>query len=172
VVLTLVVLASAVLRLQLYQDAYGWTELRLYVAVSMAAMAVTLVTLAAFLATDRTRWLGHVMGVIGLVSLMALNVIAPAAFVAERNLQRIIDPSLVPPGGQAALDADYLGVLPDDAVPVLVAALPRLPASEAYRIRNVLERRERALAEAAYQSPFSWNLGRERAREALRTVAD
>jgi hypothetical protein len=172
VVLTLVVLASAVLRLQLYQDAYGWTELRLYVAVSMAAMAVTLVTLAAFLATDRTRWLGHVMGVIGLVSLMALNVIAPAAFVAERNLQRIIDPSLVPPGGQAALDADYLGVLPDDAVPVLVAALPRLPASEAYRIRNVLERRERALAEAAYQSPFSWNLGRERAREALRTVPD
>ena len=172
VVLTLVVLASAVLRLQLYQDAYGWTELRLYVAVSIAAMALTLATLAAFLATDRTRWLGHVMGVIGLGSLIALNLIAPAAFVAERNLERIIDPSLVPPGGEAALDADYLGVLPDDAVPVLVAALPQLPSSEAYRIRNVLERRERALAEAAYQSPFSWNLGRERARAALGTVAD
>ena len=40
--LTIVVLASAALRLQLYQDAYGWTELRLYVAVSIAAMAVTL----------------------------------------------------------------------------------------------------------------------------------
>ena len=172
VVLTMVLLASAVLRLQLYQDAYGWTELRLYVAVSIAAMTATLGTLAVFLATDRTRWLGHVMGVIGLVSLIALNLIAPAAFVAERNLQRIIDPSLVPPDGEAALDADYLGVLPDDAVPVLVAALPRLPTSEAYRIRNVLERRERTLTEAAYQTPLSWNLGRERAREALRTVAD
>ena len=172
VVLTIVVLASAVLRLQLYQDAYGWTELRLYVAVSIAAMAATLVTLAVFLATDRTRWLGHVMGVIGLVSLIALNLIAPAAFVAERNLQRIIDPSLVPPDGEAALDADYLAVLPDDAVPVLVAALPRLPSSEAYRIRNVLEHREGALTDAAYTTPFSWNLGRERAREALRAVVD
>ena len=172
VVLTLVVLASAVLRLQLYQDAYGWTELRLYVAVSIGAMAVTLVTLAAFLATDRTRWLGHVMGVIGLVSLIALNLMAPAAFVAERNLQRIIDPSLVPPDGEAALDADYLGVLPDDAVPVLVAALPRLPDNDAFRIRNALRERERALAEAAYQTPFSWNFGREGAREALRTVVD
>jgi hypothetical protein len=172
VVLTIVVLASAVLRLQLYQDAYGWTELRLYVAVSIAAMAATLATLAVFLAADRTRWLGHVMGVIGLASLIALNVIAPAAFVAERNLQRIIDPSLVPPDGEAALDAEYLGVLPDDAVPVLVAALPRLSGNDAFRIRNVIDERERALAEAAYQTPFSWNLGRQRAREALRTVAD
>ena len=172
VVLTLVVLASAVLRLQLYQDAYGWTELRLYVGVSIASMAATLVTLAAFLATDRTRWLGHVMGVIGLVSLIALNLIAPAGFVAERNLQRIIDPSLVPPDGEAALDADYLGVLPDDAVPVLVAALPQLSGNDAVRVRNVLRERERALAQAVYQTPFSWNLGRERAREALRTVAD
>lgn len=172
VILTLVVLASAVLRLQLYQDAYGWTELRLYVAVSIAALATTLATLAAFLATDRTRWLGHVMGVIGLASLIALNLIAPAAFVAERNLQRIIDPSRVPPDGQAALDADYLGVLPDDAVPVLVAALPRLPDNEAFRIRNALREREIALGETRYATLFSWNLGRERARQALRTVAD
>ncbi|HSL76879.1 MAG TPA: DUF4173 domain-containing protein [Candidatus Limnocylindrales bacterium] len=170
--LTLVVLASAVLRLQLYQDAYGWTELRLYVAVSIAAMAATLATLAAFLATDRTRWLGHVMGVIGLASLVALNLIAPAAFVAERNLQRIIDPSLVPPDGEATLDADYLGVLPDDAVPVLVAALPQLPGNDAFRVRNVLERRERELLDPAYRTAFAWNVGRERARAALETVPD
>jgi hypothetical protein len=66
--LTIVVLASSALRLALYQDAYGWTELRLYVAVSIAGMAVTLAALAVFLATDRTRWLGHAMAVIGLVS--------------------------------------------------------------------------------------------------------
>ena len=172
VVLTLVVLASAVVRLQLYQDAYGWTELRLYVAVSIVAMAATLATLAAFLATDRTRWLGHVMAVIGLVALTALNLMAPAAFVAERNLQRIIDPSLVPADGEAELDADYLGVLPDDAVPVLASALPRLTGADALRVRNVLRLRERVLAEEAYRTPFAWNLGRDRAREALRTVGD
>jgi Domain of unknown function (DUF4173) len=170
--LTLVVLASAVLRLKLYQDAYGWTELRLYVAVSIVAMSVTLATLATFLVTDRTRWLGHAMAAIGLSSLIALNVMAPAAFVAERNLERIIDPSLVPPDGQAELDTEYLGVLPDDAVPVLVAALPRLTGNDAFRIGWALERRERALAEPPYVTPFSWNLGREQARAALRTVPD
>jgi hypothetical protein len=169
--LTIVVLASAALRLRLYQDAYGWTELRLYVAVSIAAMAVTLATLAAFLATDRTRWLGHAMVVIGLVSLIALNVIAPAAFVAERNLARVIDPSLVPPDGEASLDADYLQVLPDDAIPALVAALPSLKPVEAVRVRRLLEYRRRDLVGgAAYTSPFAWNLGRERAKAALATL--
>jgi hypothetical protein len=169
--LTIVVLASAALRLKLYQDAYGWTELRLYVAVSIAAMAVTLATLAAFLATDRTRWLGHAMVVIGLGSLIALNLIAPAAFVAERNLARVIDPTLVPPDSEVSLDADYLGVLPDDAIPALVAALPSLPVQERERVMRLLyQRRFELSGEAAYTSPFAWNLGRERARDALATL--
>jgi hypothetical protein len=173
VVLTLVVLASAVLRLSLYQEAYGWTELRLYVAVSMAAVAATLVMLALFLATDRTRWLGYVIAVIGLASLVALNLIAPAAFVAERNLERIIDPRLVSPDGRAELDADYLAVLPDDAVPVLVGALPRLPAPDRARLESALrDRRLEIAGEPATARPTSWNLGRVRAMEALRTVPE
>jgi hypothetical protein len=169
--LTLMVLASAALRLQLYQDAYGWTELRLYVAVSIVAMAATLATLAAFLLTDRTRWLGHAMAVIGVVSLIGLNVMAPAAFVAERNLQRVIDPSLVPPDGEATLDADYLAVLPDDAIPAIVTALPRLPTQEAERLHDLLlDRRIELFNDPAYASPFAWNLGRQRAKEALRAL--
>lgn len=169
--LTIVVLASAALRLKLYQDAYGWTELRLYVAVSIVAMAATLLALAAFLALDRTRWLGHAMAVIGLVSLISLNVLAPAAFVAERNLARVIDPSLVPPDGEASLDSNYLGVLPDDAIPALVAALPALKPVEAVRVRRLLENRRAELStEPAYTSPFAWNLGRERAKVALETL--
>jgi hypothetical protein len=166
--LTLVVLASAALRLQLYQDAYGWTELRLYVAVSIVAMAATLGTLAVFLLKDRTRWLGHAMVVIGVVSLVGLNLIAPAAFVAERNLQRVLDPSLVPLDGEASLDTDYLAVLPDDAIPAIVAALPRLPASDAGRMRDLLlQRRSELQSDPSLASPFAWNLARERAREAL-----
>jgi hypothetical protein len=171
VALTLVVLASAVYRLALYQQAYGWTELRLYVGVSIVAMAVTLLTMSVFLLKDLTRWLGHAMAVIGVAALVSLNLIAPAAFVAERNVERIIDPSLVPPDGEATLDADYLAVLPDDAIPALVAALPRLPDPDAGRIRALLlDRRAELASEPAYRSPFAWNLGRERAREALRTL--
>ena len=171
VVLTLAVLASAGLRLRLYQDAYGWTELRLYVAVAIGAMAATLFALAAGLATDRTRWLGHAMAVIALASLIGLNLLAPAAFVAGRNLERVIDPSLVPPDGWSGLDTAYLDALPNDAVPVLVEALPRLPASEAAAVRSLLAERAIALAtEPALQGPAAWNLGRERARAALATL--
>jgi hypothetical protein len=169
--LTIVVLASAALRLQLYQDAYGWTELRLYVAVSIVAMAGTLATLAAFLLTDRTRWLGHAMVVIGVVALVALNVVSPPAFVAERNLARVLDPSLVPPDGEAALDSGYLSVLSNDAIPAIVAALPRLPSTDAARLRLRLLARKGELASApSLTSPFAWNLGRERARAALESV--
>jgi hypothetical protein len=106
--------------------------------------------------------------VIGVVSLVGLNLIAPPAFVAERNLQRVIDPSLVPPDGEATLDADYLAVLPDDAMPSIVAALPRLPAYEAGRLRELLlQRRDELQHDPAFTSPFAWNLGRERAKEVL-----
>jgi hypothetical protein len=172
VVLTLMVLASAVLRLQLYQDAYGWTELRLYVAVSIGAMAASLVALGVFVAMGRVRWLGHVMVAIGLVSLLALNLIAPGAFVAERNLARIIDPTIVPPDGHTEIDSAYLAVLPDDAVPVLVGSLAHLPPRDARRIQLELDRREVALADPTTTTIFSWNLGREQARAALAARPD
>ena len=169
--LTLVVLASAALRLQLYQDAYGWTELRVYVAVSIAAMAVSLTALATFLATDRVRWIGHAMAVIGVVSLVGLNVIAPAAFVAERNVQRVIDEALVPADGFRGLDYQYLEVLPDDAVPAMVAAIPYLREPNAAELHRLLTARKAALAnDPSLQSPWAWNLGRERARDALETL--
>jgi uncharacterized protein DUF4153 len=171
VALTVVVLASAALRLELYQEAYGWTELRLYVAVSIVALAVTLVTLAAFVAIDRTRRLGHAIAVIGLASLVALNLLAPSAFVASRNVDRAIHPELVPPDGKVGLDASYLGLLPDDAVPVLVAALPDLPAPDAAAVRKRLEIRRRQLAiDPSLVTPAAWNLGRERAKAALATM--
>src|SRR4029079_13896009 len=97
-----------------------------------------------------------------LVSLIALNLIAPAAFVAERDLARVIDPSLVPPDGGCALDAHHRGVWPDDAIPALVAALPALKPVEAVRVRRLLEnRRAELLTEPAYTSPFARNLGGE-----------
>ena len=68
--LTAVVLVSAALRLRLYQDAYGWTELRLYVLMTIAALAVTLAVMAILALAGRMRWMGHGLAVIGLVSLV------------------------------------------------------------------------------------------------------
>jgi hypothetical protein len=111
------------------------------------------------------------MVVIGVVSLVALNLISPPTFVAQRNLERALDPSLVPPGGQVALDTSYLQVLSDDAIPALVEALPRLGARDAARLHLLLAQRERELlADPSNGSVFGWNLARERAKAALATM--
>ena len=114
------------------------------------------------------RWLGHGLVLVGLGALIAVNVLAPAAFVVERNVARVLDPALVPEDGWPGLDTDYFGALGDDAVPVLVEALPALP--EPYRtatLRVLKDRRALLTTDPALTSPAAWNVARERARAAL-----
>jgi hypothetical protein len=171
IALTGVVLASAALRLRLYQDAYGWTELRLYVLAAIVTIGLGLAAMAALVLADRSRWIPHTLAVLGVCSLVGLNLVAPAAFVASQNVARVIDPTLVPPDGHAGLDTDYLAVLPDDAVPVLVEAMPRLPADVAAQVSRILRTRHVELAtDPTYAGVVAWNLGRERARSALDTL--
>jgi hypothetical protein len=103
--LTLVVLASATLRLKLYQDAYGWTELRFYVFAAIAWLGLGALTTAGLLLAARTRWLAHALGILAVVVWLGINALGPQGFVARQNLARAIDPSLVAPGGQTGLDA-------------------------------------------------------------------
>src|SRR4029077_20162068 len=56
--LTAVVLVCAALRLRLYQDAYGWTELRLYVLMTIGTLAVTLLLMALLVARGGRGWFG------------------------------------------------------------------------------------------------------------------
>jgi len=166
--LTLVVLASAWLRLELYQQAYGWTELRFYVAAAIVALGAGLALGTVLLVRDRMRWLGHALVVVGLGALIAVNLLAPAAFVAERNVARVLDPSLVPEDGSGRLDTGYFSALGDDAIPVLVEALPALP--EPYRtetLRVLAVRLELLSTDPTWTSPAAWNLARERAKAAL-----
>jgi Zn-dependent protease with chaperone function len=74
--LTAIVLVSALERLRLYQAAYGWTELRLVVLVSIGWLAVALLASALLLARRRTAWLLHVLGVLFLVVVAGLNAAA------------------------------------------------------------------------------------------------
>ncbi|HEU0236245.1 MAG TPA: DUF4173 domain-containing protein [Candidatus Limnocylindrales bacterium] len=166
--LTAIVLGSAFVRLRLYQEAYGWTELRFYALAMMGFLAVGLVFAVGLVVSARSRWLPHALVVAGLVVSVVVNVVGPQAFVTARNLERAIDPSLVPPGGEVALDADYLARLGDGAIPVVVDALPRLPSAERTALLEVLEEEYARLRtrESARGWP-AWNVDRERARAAL-----
>jgi hypothetical protein len=166
--LTGVVLASAFLRLRLYQQAYGWTELRFYVLTTIAFLAFALLATAALLARDRVAWLGHALVMGGVATVLALQVIGPVGFITDRNLERALDPSLVPAGGRTGIDAAYVASLGDDAIPALVATYRRLPPADARLVGDVLARRWSVLRDdPADRDPAGWNLGRARARAAL-----
>jgi hypothetical protein len=167
-VLTAVVLASAFLRLRLYQDAYGWTELRFYVFSGIVYLGLAIAAVGVLLVRNLSRWSLHTLAIGALVVAVAVNLVGPHSVVAGQNVARAIDPSLVPAGGRSGLDADYVLSLSDDAVPILVEALPRIPEPNRSLIEGGLRQRAAELAEdPTLQSPSSWNLARVQAREAL-----
>ena len=166
--LTGVILASAAFRLRLYQEAYGWTELRFYVAASILWLAVGAVTAAVLLWRDRMRWLAHGLAAGAVAITLAVSAIGPHAFVTSQNLARLLDPSLVAPGGHPGFDAAYAVSLGDDAIPELVAALDDFDTSDRARVLRFLQARRSGLAgDARTSGPLSWNLARERARQSL-----
>jgi hypothetical protein len=172
-VLTGVVLVSAALRLRLYQEAYGWTELRLYVVATIGLLAACLVGLVVALAADRVRWIGHLVVAAGLGIGLGLSLIGPVRFITEQNVARALDPSLVEEHGRAELDHAYAVSLGDDAAVALLTALPRLEEPDADRLRDALRRRlDELRRDPAQQGWQAWNLGRETARTALEAAED
>jgi len=168
--LTAVVLVSALVRLRLYQAMYGWTELRFVVLTAIGWLGVALGVAVVLLLTRRTRWTLHVLGIGVLVTLGGMNAVGPQAFVTERNLERAIDPSLVPAGGRTGPDTDYLLQLGDEAVVPVVDAWDRLGAADRDALAPALDRRADQLAtDPSLQGWPAWNLTRERARAALAT---
>ncbi len=113
VLLTLVVVASAAVRMRLYTDAFGLTELRFFTSVFMGWTAFVLLLLVA--TAFRGDRAGFALGLLvsGLVFIAALTVANPHAIIASVNVDRHL--------AGADLDYAYVADLGPDAVPTLVA---------------------------------------------------
>lgn len=169
--LSAVILASAAVRLGLYQEIYGWTELRFYVAASIAWLAIGGLIATVLLVRDRMAWLFHGLAFGAVAVTLLLGAIGPQAYVTQQNLARVLDPGLIPAGGHSGFDAEYAATLGDDAVPLLIDALPRLdPASRATLSLALGERRVELASDQASGVWPAWNLSRKRARTALETL--
>ena len=115
-VLSLVVLVSALRRLGLYEDAFGFTVARLSGHAAILWIGGVLILVMAAGVLRRTRWLAlAIAGFTGL-SLLAFTLVNPEGLVAERNVDRFRD--------KGKIDIDYLRHLSADATPAL-ATLPR-----------------------------------------------
>jgi HAMP domain-containing protein len=112
-VLTLVVVASAIHWMWLYQQAYGFTVLRLLVLTcELWPGAGFLIALVAVLRL-RPAGLRRPMVAAGVIGLLGLAAVDPDRLIAEHNIARWAET------GQ--LDTYYLSTLSADAVPALIA---------------------------------------------------
>jgi hypothetical protein len=148
--LTLVVVAVALRRLYLYEEAYGWTRLRLWVHTFELWMGLVIVLIAIAGIRLKAAWLPRATATSGAVGLLALGLLNPDGFIATRNVNHFQHT------GKA--DLAYLSGLSADAAP----ALDRLPEPQrSCALRHLAD---------ALQHGDSWtglNLSRAQARTLL-----
>ncbi|MEX0991389.1 MAG: DUF4173 domain-containing protein [Actinomycetota bacterium] len=160
VALDIVVLVSAFQRLAVYEEAFGFTHLRLFGHVLIIWLAVMLVCVIVSLAVANGRWLPFAAIALAVVALVGLNIVNPDAFIVERNVERAAT-------GEHPLDARYLASLSADAAPALVASLDEVSPDDLARLQK-----QGALtaSESCYVDDDPWisfNLARERAASAV-----
>jgi hypothetical protein len=146
--LSLVIVASAVKRLAVYEEAYGFTRLR--VLVGATELWLGLLFGMVLLAGVRLRggWMPRAVAASAVLALLGVAAVGPDRFVADHNLDRYQQ--------TGRIDTDYLARLSPDAVPALLRLPPALRGCPLAAIAQRLE-----------QEPDgwrTWNLGRSRAR--------
>lgn len=116
VVEVIVIMVSAFMRLLLYEDAYGFTTLRLYSHVFIIFLTVVF-GLLIYKVLKNGKESNFSLGVFlsAILFLAGMNVLNPDAFIAQKNIQRFNDGK--------KLDVYYLTTLSDDALPVTVKML-------------------------------------------------
>jgi len=156
-VLVGLIMLSALRRMQLYMDAYGLTEDRFYATAFMFWIGVVLALFSATVLRGMRNRFAFGMVTTGFATLAALNVVNPDAVIVRTNLARA--------EAGARLDLEAVGRLHADAIPELVARAPAVLTAEQCEVfRATVDR----LAPREAVDWRTWNLGRARARRALR----
>jgi two-component system sensor histidine kinase BaeS len=159
--LTMVIVASALRRLSLYDAALGFTMLRLACSVFAGWMAVVFLLLAAGFVRGRRASGGHlpiVLFLTAFATLLLWNAMNPEAYVARHNIARAAN--------GATLDVAYLAELSDDATPTISAGINRLAPSQ----RDELRDRLCGSGPRETRTRFASNRARERADHALEAL--
>ena len=148
--LTLAVVASALYRMALYQQAYGYTVLRLFVDGFELWLGLVVVLVLGAGIRLSGRWLARAVLVSAAAFTLVFAAMNPDAWVAQRNIDRF--------EAGRSLDTLYLSTLSADATPTLVGGLP----GEVIRCMVAARSHTRP-----WDDPLAWNLGRHRAQAAL-----
>ena len=162
IALVLVVLVSASQRLTLYEDAYGFTWLRVLVHATILGIGALLLCTAVALVTRRAAWLPLATVVVATGTVLGLNIVNLDSFIATHNIARAAH--------GAPLDASVLSQLSADAVPAMIAERASLPPDARAELEQTLSC---ARAELEAEAVGGWagaNRARAVAAESLRTL--
>ncbi|WP_189114123.1 DUF4153 domain-containing protein [Pilimelia terevasa] len=151
-VLSLVIVASALSRMYTYQRVFSFTGERLFVMAFEAVLGLVFVLVLVAGLRGSGAWIPETVAGLLVVMLLALAALNPEGYAARRNVERYRTDGVV--------DLWYLRALSADATPVLATLPPELR-------RCALSRTPDRLRGDRW---YGWNLGRQRARAALRAV--
>ena len=153
VALLFVILASALLRMRLYEETFGLTELRLYTTAFMGWLAVIFAWFAVTVLRGKREHFAFGAAAAAFALIAGLHALNPDALIVRTNASR------------NQFDASYAASLSADAVPALVAALPGLPPAARAEVVAQLPAWSRSAGDWR-----SWNWSRMTARHAVQSL--
>jgi hypothetical protein len=149
------VLFSALRRVLLYEQAYGYTIARVHATAYIVFMAGILILLGVELRRERiTPALGRRSATLGLVVILAILYWNDQAWIMNRNIDRI--------STTGKFDAKYAASLSADALPTIAHRKNEIPPAEWVALRDGLACKRVAGPDEWYE----WNAARSAAHDA------
>ncbi len=146
----ILIMVSAFKRLYLYEQAFGFTTLRLYshsFVIFLAAIFVLL--LIKILKNQSENHFAFPAFIMAITFLVGMNLLNPDAFIARQNLDRLHQ--------TGKLDAAYMSELSEDALPQIKTAINLTTGDTHRQLVDALKKRSVPL------DWRSWNLSRNQA---------
>ena len=155
-ILLSVVMLSAFERMQVYKDAYGLTELRIYVTAILIWLGVIFAWFAATVLAGRRNQFAAVAVVTAVLAVIALGVLGPDAMIARENTARAAEGK--------RFDPYHAALLGPEAVPILIDRLDSLSDGDACIVADGLLDRWQDES----QDIRGWNYARAEAIDAVK----
>lgn len=156
---TLIVLLSAHFRMYMYEEAYGYTYLRMFTHIFMAVLFVLLL-MSLYRIWNEKFTLAKPYIVVCIAALILVNYMNVDVIIARNNVNRHFNAKQI--------DLDYLGSLSYDAAPQIARLLDSQDRIVAEQANNLLyDMREELSAKRSWKS---FNISKYRAYEYLKTL--
>ena len=157
----MVIMFSAHMRLSLYEEAYGFTALRLLSHLFILWLACAFILLVVHIVRQqRENQFAFQLFISALCFFAVVNIINPDAFIARQNIDRF--------DRVGKIDADHLAHLSGDAVPVVAKFLDHPDKDVRQQAASILYRQKQHSAADHFTEWQSANWGRQRANQVFR----